>query len=291
MSTSAKPRSNSLPFDQVESTPLLEVRSYAPGMIEVSPINPRYGMDVSDLEIGSLVVSIAEVGQLYDAIAWQAPDGGEELLAGARRLAATKQLGMELRVKLMVDITEDEALKIAYSGEDGLELSYWQTAKAWQRQLAAGIGSQAMLAQVNAVDESTISRAINLAGAPDELLDCWSSRNDITATQWMKIAPLLSQDESRDRMLNRCRTLREQVLKGPAIVAALMAAAAGKQEPSSPIKVKLSGGTEIGVIRPSSKGQFTATFKSLHDRDERQRKSQVDEVVKTLLKAINDFFE
>ncbi len=233
----------------------------------VSPKNPRCDCPISDESVAPLAAEIKAVGQAHDAIGERASDGIVDLLAGARRRIACKVLDQPLRVRIYDSLTPEQAVKIANREDRGaLEVSLWDKSASWQRMLSEKvIVGETRLADAVGEDKSAISRGLALQKAPAAILHLVTDRRAISMTQWAQLAPLLENDEQRDRVLACAALLVGQTLGIAPLVRKLTAAAAGKEQ-IVPVEVLNRHKKVIAVITPDFRGSFTIRVKSMAEQ-------------------------
>lgn len=261
---------NELPLDPVtpkrgpKTNYVIELLSY--DQTRVSSKNPRYGCLITDESVAPLVAELKAVGQAHDAVGERGADGIVEILAGSRRREACRILDMPLRVRVYEPgaLSTEAALKIANREDRGaLEVSLWDRSASWTRMLNGKlVANEARLADAVGEDKSAISRGLALQKAPPAILDLVTDRRAISMTQWAQLAPLLENDEQRDRVLACAALLAGQTLGIAPLVRKLTAAAAGKEQ-IVPIEVLNRHKKVIAVITPDFRGSFTIRVKSM----------------------------
>ncbi len=120
-----------------------------------------------------------------------------ELVYGHRRLQACRQLG--LPVLAMVDNIDDRALFAEMERENRgrQNLSAWEQGVMYRRALDEGLfSSMRQLAEMLGANVSAVSRALALAGLPDDVVGAFRSPLELQF-RWAKpLADALSADES-----------------------------------------------------------------------------------------------
>lgn len=232
----------------------------------VSSKNPRFGTVITDASVAPLVTELRAVGQGHDAIGERGRGGIVELLAGSRRREACRIIDMPLRVRVYETgaLTTEQALKIANREDRGaLEVSLWDRSASWARLLEGKlVASEARLADAVGEDKSAISRGLALQKAPAAILDLVADRRAISMTQWAQLAPLLEEEQQRERVLACAALLSGQTLGMATLVRKLTAAAAGKAE-IKPVEVRNRHDKVIATIAPDHRGAFTIRVKSM----------------------------
>lgn len=241
-----------------------KVISIDPKEVRVSPLNPRSDTPHKPEEIAGLADELKAVGQVNDVHGETARDGTIEILAGSRRRAACILAGIKLRVRVHSGLTREAAIGIAYRDDRGaMTPSFWDLAGGWAKLLGNGIvESDSALANLVGVDKSTMSRGLAFRNAPEQILAAFADPREISLTQWTELAPLVENDASRERMLERAALIKGKSYAAPRVAAELKAAAAGKKQ-IKPVEVRNRHDRVIATIQPGHRGDFTIKVKSM----------------------------
>ncbi len=235
-----------------------------PNKVRLSPLNPRAQTPHSSESVAALAAEIHEVGQINDAHGEAAKDGVIELLAGSRRREACIVAGTELRIRVHPDLTRDAAIGIAYRDDrEALPVSLWALSAGWSRMLVDGVvKTEAALAKVVGVDKSTMNRGLAFQKAPSQILDAFADRRAISFTQWTELAPLIENEDTCARLVERAGLIVGKGYAATRVAAELKAAAANKAEIKA-IEVRNRHDKVIAVIQPDHRGGFTIKVKPL----------------------------
>lgn len=233
----------------------------------VSPINPRYELEITEASVAELAAEIKTMGQAHDAIGVRGADGLVEMLAGSRRRKACQILDRPLRVRVYEALPIDHALKIANREDKGaIAVSLWDKSSSWARMLDGGhVASDVRLAEAVGEDKSAISRGLALQKAPAALLDLVADKRAISMTQWALVAPLLEDEAKRGRVLECAALLGGKPLPFGTLTKKLTAAAAGKDD-IKVTEVCNRHGRVIARITPDHRGAFTIRVLSLTEQ-------------------------
>lgn len=171
---------------------------------------------------------------------------------------------MQLRIRLHSGLTDDQAIAIAFRDDRGAAaIAFWDMSASYARLLADKVvASDAELARLVGVDPATVSRGLALQRSEPALLGAFGSLGDITMTQWVDLAPLLANDETRERVLARAALLAGRGLTAPRVVTELKAAAANKTEIKS-VDVRNRHDKVVATIKPDHKGGFAIAVKPM----------------------------
>ncbi|WP_374943153.1 ParB/RepB/Spo0J family partition protein [Sphingomonas sp.] len=289
---------NELPLDAAPSPKRGQKAAFAVELLSydqtsVSPKNPRFGYIITDDSVAPLVAELKAVGQAHDAIGERGADGIVEILAGSRRREGCRVLGMPLRVRVYETgaLTAEAALKIATREDRGaLEVSLWDRSASWTRMLDAKlVAGETRLADAVGEDKSAISRGLALQKAPAAILDLVADRRAISMTQWAQLAPLLEDDEQRERILTCAALLAGQTLAIAPLVRKLTAAAAGKDE-IRPVEVRNRHGRVIATLTPDHRGAFTIRVKVMAEQHPSFRLDHAKLIHAAFIDLIKDWF-
>jgi ParB-like chromosome segregation protein Spo0J len=205
MGDSSKPKEQSM----TDQSPLPSDRRRAatrivrvdPNAVRISALNPRVDAPITPESVSDLAAEMRAAGQINDAHGEEAPDGVIELFAGARRRVACLVNGTELRVRVHFELSRQAAIKLAYRDDRGsLGPSFWDLSGGWAKLLADGtVETDAALAELVDVDTGTMSRGMALRNAPKQILAAFGDVRAISQRQWMDLAPLVGDEESRTR--------------------------------------------------------------------------------------------
>lgn len=237
-----------------------------PRSVRISPLNPRLDTPHVQAATARLAAELKAAGQINDAHGEHGADGIIEILAGSRRRAACIMANMQLRVRIHNDLSREDAVAIAYRDDrEAITPSFWDLAGGWKSLLAGGIvKTDAALATLVGVDKSTMSRGLAFRNAPEEILAAFSDRREISLTQWMTLAPLLEDEDTRAKVIERAALIAGKDYAAPRVASELKAAAAGKAEIKA-LEVRNRHDRVIATIQPGHRGDFTIKVKPLKE--------------------------
>ena len=133
----------------------------APGEILPNPSQPRRQFDPKELE--SLAASIRENGILQPLTVRRRPQGGYELIAGERRLRASRLAGLRQVPCLLAEVSaERSALLALVENIQRQDLGFFEEAEAIQRLMDAHGISQERMAKTLGKASSTLSNKLRL---------------------------------------------------------------------------------------------------------------------------------
>lgn len=273
MRASNKPR----PFDRMgdflKEASMREVPSDAPApgvgvVIEVDPrdcvmndYHCRLDSGMHDAELQKLASSMSK-GQITPAKGWRiVPADGHgpkyKLIYGARRRAAAELGGLKLLMEL-VDEPSARDLVLAMYGENAERVDYsaFEKGKEYLAYVESGaVRSLHELSGVIGEDVASISRCIQIAGLPDEVVTTYDGYASIPVMKGAKLASVIKDDKARERVLAHALKLRASGKTGDPTDEYLRVAAGlpPNDEPKQrPLQV---GGKKIGSIIGGGEGE------------------------------------
>jgi len=186
------------------STRSSAVRHVPVGRIDANPDQPRLAFDPETLE--ELAASVKEHGVLQPILVRPLPEGRYQLVAGERRLRASKLAGLEDVPAIVEDIDDETALEIALiENLQREDLSPLDEAVMYDRMTRERGYSVRKLAQKLGKDKGYIENRLRLADAPTDVKQLVSVRKDTLSHAY----ELLKVEDPRKR-----RRLAEQVARG-----------------------------------------------------------------------------
>ncbi len=263
-----------------------------PASVRVSPLNPRADTPHETDGIARLAAELKAVGQINDAHGETAADGVVELLAGSRRCAACALAGLPIRIRLHADLPRAEAIAIAYRDDrEAVTPSLWDLAGGWSM-LAAGktFKTDADLAEAVGIDRSTLSRGLAFRKAPAPILDAFTDRRQVSLSQWIDLAPLIEDPDTRARLVERAKLIAGKGYAAPRVAAELKAAAAGKAE-IKPVEVKNRHDRVIATIQPDHRGGFAIKVKPMREAHPSFRLDHVRLVHERFVEIVKTWFD
>ena len=280
-----------LPLPPVEK-PAFVLRIVDPASVRPSPLNPRASIEVTQTSVTGLMAEIADVGQINAVHGEAAPDGSIEILNGLRRAGACKRLGKKLLVMVHNDLTREQAIALAYRDDNqSLPVSFWDRARSWAHMLEDGVlSTDAALAKAVGVDKSTMSRGLAFQNAPKSVLGAFSDVREISQSQWMELAPLLEDAETRARIVERAALLAGKGYGAVRVATELKAAAANKDKIDK-VEVLNRHRKPIAVIQPNHRGGFTITVKPMVEVHPKYRAEYAKAIHDEFVELIKTWFD
>ena len=188
----------------------------------------------------------AQGGQEFPAIVRRLPEGGDyefEVICGARRHFAISWLRANNypQFRYLIeerDLTEEEAFRLAdIENREREDLSDYERARDYLGALDRFYGGkQKAMAERLEISQTYLSRLLDLARLPDEIVAAFGSIRDLRELHARKLKPLLADDSRRDEVLRAAVALKGQGADAAQVLRMLSVAGAPppvRAEPSS----------------------------------------------------------
>lgn len=144
------------------------------GLIDPNPFQPR--KDFSDAELEELAQSIKQQGIITPVTLRQMPDGRYQLVAGERRLRASKLAGLKEIPAYVRTATDIQMMEMALvENIQRSDLNAIEVAQAYRQLIDECRLTQDQLSERVGKDRSTISNYLRLLGLPSETQQALSS--------------------------------------------------------------------------------------------------------------------
>lgn len=258
-----------------------------PARIRPSRWANRHELSFSGPEFAALKAEIADTGRNVQPIKvrplpLQAGQPQEyEIAFGHRRHRACLELG--LQVAAIVEEMNDSRLfaEMDRENRERQNLSPWEQGMMYKRALEQGLfASQRQLASAIGAQSGNVSRAIQLASLPQEIVDAFSSPLELQYRSLDVLNPALERDAQA--VLLRARELAslDTRLPGKEVLERL----AGKEADAgeAPARTSLQvGGKPVGSWDKDAKGNLTVRVKAgvLSDAKERRLREFIDKLL------------
>ena len=200
------------------------VRNIDVERVEPNPEQPRLAFDATSLE--ELAASIREHGVLQPILVRPLDGGNYQLIAGERRLRASKAAGLDTIPALVEEIDDDTAMEISIiENLQREDLSPLDEAAMYDRMVRDHGYSVRRLAQKLGKDKGYLENRLRLADAPDEIRELVSLRKDTLSHAY----ELMKVDDPKKR-----KRLAAQVARGELTLIRLRDRIEGRPARSAP---------------------------------------------------------
>lgn len=247
--------------DVASSLRLIDV---SPDAIEANPHQPRKEFSSSELE--NLLASIKEHGILQPLVVTEKAPGSYELIAGERRLRASRMLGLEKVPVVIRSATDQEKLELALiENIQRQQLSAVEEARAYEGFADLFSLTQEQIAQRVGKSRSFVANTMRLLELDEEILSAISS-GKISRSH---ARTLLSESD-----LEKRNDLFRQMLEGKMTVRQAEAKAGnsvkrrtekGEKDPNIVAledEIRDALGTKVGIDLKNGSGKITLHFYS-----------------------------
>lgn len=228
------------------------------------PMNNRLYDRLDETWCADLIESFKAQGQQMPAIARIVKDAKDdvhyEIVCGSRRRWTADHLNMLLQIEIR-DLTDIEAyLLIGAENRDRLDDTDYEKAVYYLSGLDTPgyFKSQGQLANATGVSDTTISRLLNIARLPADVLDAFGDRRLVTKEITIKLRKLLDRDQAR--VLEMCRSIITSVEQGEETqpsageVVKRLTNALAEQKPAAKAVTVYRDGRGKAVIKKTRKG-------------------------------------
>ncbi len=239
--TPAKPRSV-LARRQSGVSEQVSGKSRSTRLLKVSPdeVKPWAGhnRDYASLtpeRCADLIESIGRSGQQFPAIVRPAGEGGYELVCGARRHWTTRHLGIDLEVEVR-KLDDVEAFILQdIENRDREDISDLERALDYRHALGAYFdGSKSKLAESLKMDRGNLTRLLQLAELPNDIIDAYDDRRELLVHHGTIYHRALKVPTVARRLKKEAQALHGKGLKGPQVVSRLKRVISEPDTPSTP---------------------------------------------------------
>ena len=247
--------------------------------------NRRYDL-LDEVACADLIEGIkAQGGQEFPAIVRPLPAGADhdfEVICGARRhwtvswLRANNYPQFRFLIEVR-ELTDEEAFRLAdIENRDRRDITDHERALDYARacELYYG-GHQGRMADRLEVSNAWLSRYLDLARLPDQIVAAYGRLEDLREHHARRLKPLIAQHSGRERVLKAARGLaiEQAALKeagapripGPRVLATLIEAARPKEPPAPPLTAAWQGpdGLRVTARCPAGKGPISLVLDGL----------------------------
>ncbi len=165
-----------------------------PSLIDVSPENERIQGFLDEVSLHDILSSITIHGQQKPGTV-RPKNGRYELIEGSRRLAAVKLAGHQY-LALVGEVPDEDIRELSVIENKHKDVSYYEKAKAYERQIANGeFKNWTLLGQEMGISSSHISRYRACAELDELFVKILTSPSDMPLIYGENIAQFLKKDK------------------------------------------------------------------------------------------------
>ncbi|MHB8697777.1 MAG: ParB/RepB/Spo0J family partition protein [Sulfuricaulis sp.] len=205
--------------------------------------NPRQQHLLNETTCADLINGFTARGQDFAAIVRPVsgdPDHDFEVIVGSRRRWTAEHLNMLLLVEVREQLNDEEAYAVSHSeNDDRLSVSDYEDALGMKRALGSFYhGQVSYQAQRMGKSVDYISRFLDLAELPEEVVDAYPSLFEIKVGHMRMLKPLFDNPRSRKRVIELAESIKGKFATGAKLVNFLLTADKPRKTPPKVFEVK-----------------------------------------------------
>jgi ParB family chromosome partitioning protein len=251
--------------------------------------NRAYNL-LNEIRCKDLIDQFKETGkQEFPAIVRMLDGQGEtkyEIICGARRFWVCQYLGWKYFVEIR-NLTDEEAFRLSDIENRAREdISDYERAIDYKKALKDYYQNQVQMAEKLEVSTSWLSRYLDLADLPEEILNAYRDVTEIKTIHARKLKPFLSDTTSnknnKDSVINKAIEISEHGYTGSRVISELLSAVKipkTKRIVSKSSHSSINGLVKVEILRKSNK-----KFEILVDKQESASSNEVLDFVQSVLK-------
>ena len=200
-------------------------------------LHDRFESHITEASCRAEIESFQRHGQLVPALGRALrgdPDYDVELIYGARRLFAARQINKPLLVEITKISDREAAIVMDIENRQRADISPYERGVSYQRMLRTGhFSSQDDIARALRMSTSRISRLLRLANLPSVIVEAFGSPLEIFEGWGLELVAALEDPLRRQRMVLKARSLGAVKPRPPAreVYRSLLASAAHGRKP------------------------------------------------------------
>jgi ParB family chromosome partitioning protein len=238
-----------------------------PNRIKPSPFANRHDLAFSSPEFVQLREEIASAGRNVQPIKVRKVSQGSgdaqefEIVFGHRRHRACLELGIPVAA-IVADLNDQQLFaEMDRENRARQNLSAWEQGTMYKRALDSGVfPTQSAMAGSLGIDQGNISKAVQLAGLPDELVAAFSSPLDLQYRFAPALKAALEKDRGRVLSVARELSLLNPKLPSVQVMARLLGVDSAPQQ--EPPKVFSVDGKTVASLDKDAKGAISVRIKA-----------------------------
>jgi ParB family chromosome partitioning protein len=176
-----------------------ELKRIDPSLIDVSPENQRIQEFLDEISLSDILPSIKIHGQQNPGTIRPKGDGRYELIEGSRRLRSAVLSEIDY-LALVGDVPDADVRELSIIENKSKDVSYYEKAKAWERQIASGeFKNWTQLGAFHGMSSSNINRYKACAELEEDFIRILPSPSDMPLSYGETVAKLLKKNEDQLR--------------------------------------------------------------------------------------------
>jgi ParB family chromosome partitioning protein len=243
---------------------------------------------LNDIRCKDLIDQFKETGkQEFPGIVRLIENGGEvkyEIICGARRFWTSKYLGWKYFVEIR-ELTDEEAFRLSDVENRAREdISDYERALDYKHALGYYYQNQVQMASRLEVSTSWLSRYLDIADFPEEVVSAYRDITEIKVIHARKLKPFLSNSSenksNRDKVIHRAIELKGMNYDGTKVVAELLSVIKTKIKRNRP---KTHYSSKNGFVNMQIRIRKDKKIELLIDKLEKASKEDVLELLNSSL--------
>jgi len=234
-----------------------------------------------------LIGQFKETGkQEFPGIVRLVEGGGDikyEIICGARRFWTSQYLGWKYFVEIR-DLSDEEAFRLSDIENRAREdISDYERALDYKNALTHYYQNQIQMASRLEVSPSWLSRYLDIADLPEEIVKAYRDITEIKVMHARKLKPFLTSSTAklnRENILKKAIELKDSGYEGSKVIAELLSVVKTKVKRNRPKTVHTS---KNGLVKMQIQKRKDKKIELLIDKDDKCEKEDIIELFNTLL--------
>ena len=234
-----------------------------------------------------LIGQFKETGkQEFPGIVRLVEGGGDikyEIICGARRFWTSQYLGWKYFVEIR-DLSDEEAFRLSDIENRAREdISDYERALDYKNALTHYYQNQIQMASRLEVSPSWLSRYLDIADLPEEIVKAYRDITEIKVMHARKLKPFLtssSEKLNRENILKKAIELKDSGYEGSKVIAELLSVVKTKVKRN---RAKTVHASENGLVKMQIQKRKDKKIELLIDKDDKCEKEDIVELFKILL--------
>lgn len=205
--------------------------------------NPRQQQLLNESTCADLINGFKTRGQDFAAIVRPLdgdPNHDFEVIVGSRRRWTAAHLGMLFLVEVREQLNDEQAYALSHSeNEDRVAVSDYEDALGMKHALGSYYhGQVSYQAQLMGKSVDHVSRFLDLADLPEEVVNAYPSLFEIKIAHMRKLKPLLENARTRKRVIELAESAQGKFANGTHLVNFLLSADKPRKAPAKVFNLK-----------------------------------------------------
>ena len=242
---------------------------------------------LNEIRCKDLIGQFKETGkQEFPGIVRLVEGGGDikyEIICGARRFWTSQYLGWKYFVEIR-DLSDEEAFRLSDIENRAREdISDYERALDYKNALTHYYQNQIQMASRLEVSPSWLSRYLDIADLPEEIVKAYRDITEIKVMHARKLKPFLTSSTAklnRENILKKAIELKDSGYEGSKVIAELLSVVKTKVKRN---RAKTVHTSENGLVKMQIQKRKDKKIELLIDKDDKCEKEDIVELFKILL--------